>query len=242
MTKLRKTNADLVIARDKAMESDRMKLAFIRNVSHQIRTPLNIISGYSQVLSNNRKLDSELRTVAASEVEENVEKITNIFDKLLDVSDSESESQDEIVNLSTNQFLSGFLASYENKKHEGVTLKFESDLDTSDVVSVHVESLKKILAELLDNAIKFTQQGCVTLQVKRDDTLQLLIVVQDTGCGIPSSENEHIFERFVKLDDFAEGTGLGLSLCRTLAKMLGGTIVLDNAYIGGARFILRIPC
>jgi signal transduction histidine kinase len=242
MRKLRQSNAELVVARDKAMESDKMKLAFIRNVSHQIRTPLNIISGYSQVLGKNNSMDDEARTKAVAKVEENVEKITDIFDKLLDVSDSESESQDEIDNLTTNQFLSGFLASYEGRQHPGVVLQFESELDATDEVAVHVESLKKILTELLDNAIKFTNQGTVMLQAKRDDTLQLVIVVQDTGCGIPSSENEHIFERFVKLDDFAEGTGLGLSLCRTLAKLLGGTIVLDNAYICGARFILRIPC
>lgn len=243
LRKLNTKNKDLIVARDKAMESDRMKLAFIRNVSHQIRTPLNIISGYSEVLTSGIGLDADTLQNSRSKLTENVKIITEIFDKLIRMSESESEILEEAERVSCNDLLTHFIASYQGKQHKDVTLCVTGQLDeTEDQVNVQVDTVQKILHELMDNAIKFTERGCVELAAKRTADNLLMLTVQDTGCGVPPAENEHIFERFVKLDDFAEGTGLGLTLCRSLCTLIGGTIVLDNAYVGGARFILTIPC
>ena len=100
--------------------------------------------------------------------------------------------------------------------------------------------LKRIISALMENAVKYTDKGSITLRGESDDKL-LTITVEDTGCGIPADEAEHIFDRFVKLNSFKEGIGLGLPLSRKLAEQLGGTVTLDTTYKAGARFIVTIP-
>ena len=189
-------------AYERALESDKMKTAFIRNVSHEVRTPLNII-----MVSLN----------------ENTGDILNI------------ENVDILVLL--QQIVGDFRGLVTN----GVELRVENDLPDAFTLSTNKKMIARMVVLLLDNANKNTTTGHIAVKASTEDN-NLSIVVEDTGCGIDAKEAEHIFERFVKLDNFKEGLGLGLPLCRMIARRLGGNVILDTSYAGpGARFVITLP-
>ena len=229
-------------AYDHALESDRMKTAFIQNVSHEVRTPLNVISGFAQVISDPELASGlEDRQKIADMMQKNARIITSLVDEMLELSNSESATganKDDEVEV--NDMLRDLLQENESFVHKSTKLCFESTLSDDYVVKTNQTMLKRIVGSLVDNAIKNTPQGTVTLKVSTDKD-NLTLMVEDTGKGIPAKEAEHIFERFFKLDTFKEGLGLGLPLCRSMAQRLGGTVRLDTTYQKGARFIVTLP-
>ena len=238
----RKHLSELKKAYDHALESDKMKTAFIKNVSHEVRTPLNIISGFAQVISNPDLASGiEDRKKIADMMQDNARIITSLIDEMLELSESES-SKDVIKEdqVELNKVLRDLLQENKNLASKETVLRFESSLNEDYVITTNKMMLKRIVSSLVDNAIKNTSKGAVTLKVAADKE-NFTLIVEDTGKGIPANEAEHIFERFFKIDSFKEGLGLGLPLCRSMTERLGGTVRLDTEYKTGARFIVTLP-
>jgi signal transduction histidine kinase len=229
-------------AYDHALESDKTKSAFIRNVTHEVRTPLNIISGFAQVISDpNMVTGPEERAHIAEMMQKNTQLITSLVDEMLELSLNENApeavAKDDVVEV--NDLLRDILQENEYKVNKAVKLQFESDLSEDISLQTNEGMLKRVINLLLDNAIKYTKKGSITLKASANDE-QVILTVEDTGTGIPADAAEHIFERFFKVDAFREGLGLGLPLCRTIINRLGGTVDLDNSYQQGARFVVKI--
>jgi signal transduction histidine kinase len=233
---------ELQKAYNRAMESENMKAAFIRNISHEIRTPLNIISGFSQVIADPELTDSvEERQHLAGMIQTNAHHVTTLLDEIIGLSLIEStHMMNRDDELEVNKALREKLEDYESVVQEGVKLNYQTSLSDDFTILTNANMFTRIINCLLENAAKYTTKGSITLSASRDDQI-LSIIVEDTGCGIPVEEAEHIFERFVKLDNFKEGIGLGLPLSRKLAEQLGGTVAFDKSYTNGARFIVDLP-
>lgn len=234
---------ELKKAYDHALESDNLKTAFIRNVSHEVRTPLNIISGFAQVIADPELTDSvEERKHMAAMMQKSTHQITSLIDEMLGLSLTETAAEmrrDDVISL--NGTLRELLKTYKDIVSQDITLSYDSTVADDFKITTNKYMLGRIVDALLENAIKNTEKGSISLKASVIG-IQMTIAVEDTGCGIPVAEAEHIFERFVKLDSFKEGIGLGLPLARQLAGHLGGTVQLDTTYKGpGARFVVTLP-
>lgn len=243
MRKLQKQNRELLIARDKAQESERMKINFLQNMSHEIRTPLNVISGYAQIISDPETcLTDEERADMALRITHSTSIIVHIVDEILDISGKESIhflTKTDLVNC--NELTRQITEKHINK-HPNIEIRMETQLKESCKIMMNRREVEKILDHLMDNALKFTKQGSITLRTYQDkDDNMICFSVTDTGCGIKEGEEEKIFEHFYKSDVYKEGVGLGLSLARRLARQMGGDVVLDNEYKEGCRFVLKLP-
>ena len=230
-------------AYDQALESDRMKTAFIQNISHEVRTPLNIISGFSQVIAN-PELDANIeeRREIARMTQKNARLITSLIDEMLLVSLNESSEEAKKENhVEINTLMRGVMKEAEGNISTKTTIQYDTTLADNFTILSNEYMLKIIINALVDNAVKNTPEGAIVLKASKPSDNELALTVEDTGCGIPANEAEHIFERFVKLDTFKEGIGLGLPLCRMLIEKLGGGVRLDTAYTKGARFIVTLP-
>ena len=225
-----------------ALESDKMKTRFIQNVSHEVRTPLNIISGFSQVIADPDLTESvEERQHMASMMQKSAQQITNLIDEIIGLSlieTSTSAVRDDIVHV--NELLDTVVADHEDAVQPGVAFRVDSDLEPEFCFATNRNMFYRIISALTDNALKYTEKGSVTIKA-RTVAQTLIITVEDTGCGIPADQAERVFERFVKLDSFKEGIGLGLPLSRKLAEQLGGIVTLDTSYTAGARFTVTLP-
>ena len=225
-----------------ALESDKMKAAFIQNMSHEVRTPLNVISGFAQVMANPELSgDVEKRKDMAQMMLKNTRLITNQIDSMLELSVNEasgSAPRNDTVLL--NSLLTELLQEHEAIKPSGVTLVLASQLDDLFTFQTNLNMMRRMLTALLDNAIKNTSMGQIIVRASVEGG-SLKLAVEDTGCGIPADQAEHIFERFYKVDSFKSGLGLGLPLCRIIATRLEGTINLDPDYKNGARFVISLP-
>ena len=226
-----------------ALESDKMKTAFIKNISHEVRTPLNIISGFSQVIANSDlDTDIEERREIARMTQKNARLITTLIDEMLLVSLNENSEEAKKENLiKINGLMRNLLQDAKGNISTRTTIEFDTTLPDDFTILSNEYMLRIIINALVDNAVKNTPDGTITLKATKPNDNELTLTVEDTGCGIPANEAEHIFERFVKLDAFKEGIGLGLPLCRMLIKKLNGTIRLDTTYTTGARFIVTLP-
>ena len=226
----------------RAAESEKMKAAFIQNITHEVRTPLNIISGFSQVIADPELTDSvEERQYMSEMMQKSAHQITSVIDEIIGL--SLIESTDKMRRDDTpyiNRMLRQTIQEYEAIANKGVAIRLESSLDDDFTLKTNENMLKRIVSALLENAVKFTEMGSIFVNASQVGN-QLQIAVEDTGCGIPESEVEHIFDRFVKLDSFKEGIGLGLPLSRKLAQQLDGNVTLDTTYTEGARFVVTIP-
>ena len=226
----------------RAAESEKMKAAFIQNITHEVRTPLNIISGFSQVIADPELTDSvEERQYMSEMMQKSAHQITSLIDEIIGL--SLIESTDKMRRDDTpyiNRMLRQTIQEYEAIANKGVAIRLESSLDDDFTLKTNENMLKRIVSALLENAVKFTEMGSIFVNASQVGN-QLQIAVEDTGCGIPESEVEHIFDRFVKLDSFKEGIGLGLPLSRKLAQQLDGNVTLDTTYTEGARFVVTIP-
>ena len=232
----------LKIAYEQVLESDKLKTDFIQNVSHEVRTPLNIISGFSQVISD-PEFDADIneRREIAKMTQKNTHLITTLIDEMLLLSLNESKDKAKKENqVDINELIRDLLQEAGANLSPQTKLHFESELPNDFTMLSNEYMLKIIINALLDNAEKNTPEGDITVKVSQSSAGELTLIVEDTGCGIPAHEAEHIFERFVKLDTFKEGIGLGLPLCRMLIEKLGGSINLDTTYTNGARFIVKL--
>jgi signal transduction histidine kinase len=235
---------ELKIAYEHALESDRMKTAFIQNVSHEVRTPLNIISGFSQIIASPGMTDSQQeRQRMAHMIQKNCHRITELVDEVLEMSltetsDSEIDKND-MVNI--NGLLRDLIQENMGLATEQTKILFDTTLSEEFNFKTNKTILKRIINVLLDNAIKNTEKGKITIKATAVG-INLILAVEDTGTGIPAVHAEQIFERFYKVDTFKEGLGLGLPLCRKLVERLDGTVLLDTTYKGpGARFVVTLP-
>lgn len=232
-------NKELKQALDKAEESDRMKSAFIRSMSHEVRTPLNAINGFSQILiSQGESLSNEERADMVERITKNVDGITIIVDELLDM--AEGESRREKNEIQVNALCRRMVEELKRANDKGLFVMFDSELPEDFTIMSIEKNIERILRHILGNALKFTEKGSITLHAMQKDD-QLVISIADTGIGIAPEMREEIFKNFVKLDDEVNGVGLGLTLSRRLARSLGGDVVLDDSYKGGSCFQLLLP-
>lgn len=229
-------------AYNKALESEKMKTAFIQNVTHEVRTPLNIITGFAQVIADPDMADSvEERKHISAMMQKNARRVTVLMDEIIGLSlldSTEKIQKDDETNL--NKILKELADEYKSYATSETEIKLETELPNDYVLKTNENMLRRIMNCLLENATKYTQKGSITMRAKQEGIL-LKLSVEDTGSGIPEKEAENIFGRFVKLDDFKEGIGLGLPLSRKLAEQLGGKVELDTTYKDGARFIVTLP-
>lgn len=246
--KLQTKNSELKEALAHAEESDRMKTAFISNMSHEVRTPLNAVAGFSQVLCTpGIELADEEKADMQERISTNVELITTIVNEVLELSKSESESRlrpdSDMEEVWINQLCRSILRSMAIKANKGVETRFSTKVADDFTIRTHANTVRRILTHILDNAQKFTEQGYIELRCVFDtDKKVLTLMVTDTGIGIPESDRDRIFELFEKADgNFKEGIGLGLPISQRLASSIGGRISLDPNYTDGSRFIFSIP-
>ena len=252
---LNATNRQLMLANERAEESSRMKTEFIQKISHEVRTPLNLLSGYSQVLGNmDIEIDEEELQDICGKIVQNSERITSMVDKFIDMSMIYSNTGIECLDTVSP-------AAVAEQAVEMSEIRKTAHLDFEIRVSPEAEALHfvvnqkmavKALYLLLDNAIKFTHplvlegrkdrrsKAHVTLRIGSDSD-QVTFVVEDTGIGVPSEQAEHIFDEFVQLNKYSEGTGIGLSIARSLVRRMNGDITLDTTYTDGARFVMSLP-
>lgn len=240
---LEEKNRELTIANDRAEESSRMKTNFIQQISHEIRTPLNILSGFTQVLTTpDMMIDEDTRQEANREIMENTMRITGLVNKMLELSDVNSKTVIEMNDDVLPAEIAARAASnsgIENAAHIQFDLQIDKNVGEQ---LIHTNELQAVraLELLLDNAQKFTKQGRVLLSVGNADDGRIAFTVEDTGIGVPPCEAERIFNEFVQLDEYYSGTGIGLTVARSIARRLGGDIVLDTSYIHGARFVMTL--
>lgn len=241
MRELMVQNQQLTLARDHAQEADRMKTAFIQNVSHQIRTPLNAVSGFSTILANQiDELADDERQDLARRIEHSAAIITNSLNHLITLSDVDSinmNNNSEPINC--HDFCREIVKEFKPMK-QTLGFSYSSSIGQDVTVKSNRSLLKSVIMEILMNADKFTDEGGITLSSDMKDGMWLLSVT-DTGTGIPEGDEERIFGHFTKIDDFSEGLGLGLTFCKNITLRLGGDVVLDKDYHDGARFIVKIP-
>ena len=244
MRKIWEKNRNLKEALVKAAESDQMKTMFIRNMSHEIRTPLNAVAGFSQVITNP---DYDLTEAEKNDLKDriisNVDLITSVINELLELSESESRggqiSNADKIDVQCNHLAQTVLHDAEGRQRSGVELRFASNVDDDFTIHTSTYRLKSALTHLVDNAIKFTNTGYVELRCeKQADKMQF--IVTDTGIGIKESDKDRIFETFAKIDNFKEGIGLGLPICRRMIRSLGGEVTFDTTYSGGCRFVISL--
>ncbi len=222
------------------MEANEQKTAFIRNMFHQIRTPLNIISGFTQVLSSSiGELSEEEIADITSRMMSSAKSINHIS-KILTASAGHNNLTGETTTFSCNALCREAAASVKLNVPDKVEIKVESNVPDTFTIHTNREALLSILDELLDNANKFTLEGCITINCSLENA-DIIISVSNTGAKIPVEARDHIFIPFTKLDSFTEGIGLGLTLSRHIAHQLGGDITYDDTYDNGTRFIVKIP-
>ena len=253
--KLDATNRQLMIANERAEESSRMKVNFIRQVSHEVRTPLNILSGFSQVLATpGMEIGSAEMQDISSKIMENSDRITHLIDKMLDLSLISSQAEiecEDSVRLSEVIAQAVLMSDIRKAAHLQFLVQQSPEVERLSIVT-NKKAASNVLALLLGNAVKFTHPQAfkgqntegriqhVTLSVSTDRQY-VTLAVEDTGIGVPPEQAENIFKEFVQLDDYTDGTGIGLSLARSMARHMGGDVVLDTAYTAGARFVVTLP-
>lgn len=239
ITELKETERKLIAARDKAEELDRLKSAFLANMSHEIRTPLNAIVGFSSLLTETEDMKDRKQYMAI--VQENTELLLQLISDILDLSKMESGAF-EFVKSDTdvNQLCSEIIRSLRMKVPAGVELVFEECLPGCHVWA-DKNRLNQVISNFINNALKFTFSGSITLGYYRQTDGYLRFYVRDTGMGIPKNKIKTVFDRFVKLNSFVHGTGLGLSICKSLVEQMGGTIGVESEEGEGSCFWFTYP-
>ena len=236
----KKMEADLINARNKAEESDRLKTAFLANMGHEIRTPLNAIVGFADLLP---VVENEAdRNQLINEIQLNNRKLLRIIDGLVSMSKIEAEAKN-LVKMQTD------LVPLLNE----IVKNHSTMIDTQNIIlatqfpysqlmiNTDVGKLSETIDHLMQNAVKFTEKGCITLGFDLLEGDHVRIWVKDTGKGIPEEDQKKIFERFVKLDEYIPGTGLGLSVAKSHAASLGGSIGVESRLGEGSTFWVDLP-
>ena len=234
-----KAEEELRKAKEVAEQSNWLKTMFIQNMSHEIRTPLNSIVGFSGVLVDMLDEKEDIGQYVAL-IESNSKLLLKLVGDILDISILDSEVEIKHNAVDVNACCQASIDAAGASFDPGVRLIFEPACDEL-IINSNYSYIVQVLDNLLGNASKFTHEGSVTLayEVKKEEN-QLIFTVTDTGIGIPVEEQERVFERFVKLDNFSQGAGLGLSICRIVAERLGGYLRIDKGYTQGTRVIFCV--
>ncbi len=240
--RLLQKSKELLAAKEEAEKANSIKTSFIANMSHEIRTPLNAIVGFTDLIIQD-DYDKEDKKQFNAIINENSQLLLNLINEILDISRIESGhitiAREEC---DVTQLCHGALESVKQAS-KLKNVEFREELPEREIIiATDPTRLMQVITNLLSNAGKFTKQGHITLALHVDEKAkQLLFEVRDTGIGIPKDKAKYIFERFAKLNQYVQGTGLGLSLCKIIVHCLGGKIWLDTEYTGGACFKFTHP-
>ena len=235
---LKKANDEIAEAYKETKKALEVKTSFMKSMKHEIRTPLNGIMGFSQLLASMYSNDEQ-----AQQMTEVIEKqsalLAKIIDDILEIADADT-IKIHIEECPLGDIVGEAMAMARQVAASGVSFEYKPD-DEGIVASTDRHILQKILEKVLDNAAKFTTQGLVSVLACHTADGGMDISVEDTGPGIPADKAEVVFEQFTKLDEFSQGTGMGLTLCRTLIEKLNGRIYVDTSYTGGCRIKIELP-
>jgi signal transduction histidine kinase len=237
-------NQELEVALLRAEEADRMQTSFIKHVSHEIRTPLNVITGFAQIITNPQyEFDEAERNRMLQDISRNTMEITNIVNELLEIAQDESRQHyDKIDVVNINNACKKIIADMQPYNTRNLNIDFITDLTDDFTIHTNKQALQRIITQLMDNALKFTEKGNIELYVHdTPDHGTIRFIITDTGIGIEEKNQNHVFDKFFKADSFKQGFGLGLTISRKMAVLLGGSLNLDKTYTDGARFILSLP-
>lgn len=254
--RLKKAYRELEIAKNRAQELSRMKSDFIQQISHEIRTPLNILSGFTQVLTiPDAKYDEATLLEIKSKITENTDRITSLVNKMLELSEARNQTIIErtdnvtVVQIATEAINA---SGIDHASHLNFDLLISPEAKEVSI-KTNLAAAVRSLSLILDNARKFTVPSEGRLLNPSSAQLQKVVLritvlsgrlffsVEDTGIGIPHKDAERIFDEFVQLDEYYDGTGIGLTVARSLTRRIGGDIKVDTAYIGGSRFVMTLP-
>lgn len=226
----------LILARNKAEESDRLKTAFLANMGHEIRTPLNAIVGFADLLPVVQS--DEDRNQLITEIQNNNQKLLRIIDGLVSMSEIEAGARSLTLNAVD---LNALLVSLQEQQQPNTVVPITLHLPQSEML-IHSDrdKLNTIMEHFLQNAIKFTTEGSITMGYDLEDS-HVRLWVSDTGKGIAQADQERIFERFVKIDEYVPGTGLGLPVVKSHVQQLGGTVGVESEIGKGSRFWALLP-
>ena len=232
-------------ANAKVQMADAAKTRFVQNMSHEVRTPLNAIVGFSQLLSlPDGSFSPEEKDEFAGHIVNNTKMLTMLLDDILNASAMDSGKYKIRPEEGEVHFMAkSAISSAEHRLQPGVTMNYESDREEPFTFVTDPQRVQQILINLLTNACKHTTAGSIVLSSKvNEHSGTVRYTVTDTGTGVPADQAEAIFDRFTKLNEYVQGTGLGLSICRDIAERLGAKVYLDTTYTaGGARFVLELP-
>lgn len=238
--RLSRSKEELEKAQKYAENSNKTKSLFLSNMSHEIRTPLNALSGFSAILTDD-SIDNDTRQQCNDIIQQNSELLLKLINDVLDLSSIDlgkltfNFKESDAVIICRN-----VIETVEKVKQTQAEVRFVTGLESLPLLTDD-SRLQQLLINLLINATKFTTEGTITLEIKKDSDETALFIVTDTGCGIPPEKQSQIFNRFEKLNESAQGTGLGLSICQLIIEQIGGRIWIDPEYTEGARFIFTHP-
>lgn len=238
--KVKLSTQKLVASRINAENATRAKSVFLSNMSHEIRTPLNALSGFSSLLTE-KGLDDETRRQCNEVIQQNSELLLKLIDDVIDLSSLEfGKLQFRFAQHDAVSICQNVTDTVNRVKQTQAELTFTTVLEKM-YIETDDSRLQQLLINLLINATKFTPQGSIALKLEKEADNTVLFTVTDTGCGIPKEKQPGIFQRFEKLDENAQGSGLGLSICQLIIEHIGGKIWIDPDYTGGARFCFTHP-
>ena len=242
ITELKEMEINLIEARNKAETSDRLKSAFLANMSHEIRTPLNAIVGFSEVLASASQADVSEKDEYVQIIENNNNLLLQLISDILDLSKIEAgtlEFNDSEVDL--NELFKIIATSAQIRRpNKNVEIIYEPEMPYCRVTT-EKNRLSQVVNNLINNAMKFTEEGSIRIGYRQQDDNTLYFYVEDTGCGIEANKIDSVFGRFVKLNKFVQGTGLGLSICQTIVEHMGGQIGVESEVKKGSRFWFTLP-
>lgn len=235
---LQKQSEELQVAKENAESANKLKTLFLQNISHEIRTPLNVIVGFSEIIS--KSADSSMKKYA-NLIKSNSDYFLKIVNDVMEVAALDSGVTGEKAMCSINELCYQAIDQVKEEKKPGVEFDFVP-WHNERSITVPRPLLLSLVTNMLDNAFKFTEKGKVVLRCESiDDGNTIRITVTDTGPGIPLNEQESVFDRFVKLNHFSKGAGLGLSICRNVAKNMHGEIKIDPTYTDGCKIVFTFP-
>ena len=226
----------------KALESEKMKTLFMNSMSHEVRTPLNAIQGFSGIILSG-EIDEDMKSAMKESIEDNVAQLTNLLDDMLEISQLGCTTDRlPVAEVPIGEVCEKCMKMERQRlDNPDIVYRFENQC-VSDTYLTNRKYITKAICNLLANANKFTRQGSILLTCSEDASRgRFILSVSDTGMGIPADKQEWVFETFTKINDFAPGIGLGLYVCREIVEHLGGEIYIDSAYTQGTRVVIELP-